>query len=46
MVRVNIPDDSPVAWPPDASVGNIKPAVAVPIILAASRRVTELIYVL
>jgi hypothetical protein len=40
MVRVSIADDSLFAWPRDASVGNIKPAVAVPIIFAASRRVT------
>src|SRR5437763_4922950 len=40
MVRVNIADDSAFACPRDASVGNIRPAVAVPIIFAASRRVT------
>jgi hypothetical protein len=38
-VRVSIADDSPFACPRDASVGNIRPAVAVPIIFAASRRV-------
>ena len=40
MVRVNIADDSAFACPRDASVGNIRPAVAVPITFAASRRVT------
>ena len=44
MVRVSIADDSLFAWPRDASVGNISPAVAVPIIFAASRRVIGALY--
>jgi hypothetical protein len=38
-VRVNIADDALFVWLRDALVGNIRPAVAVPIIFAASRRV-------
>src|SRR5262245_13023226 len=40
MLRVSIVDDSPFACPRAASVCNIRPAVVVPIIFAASRRVT------
>src|SRR5262249_42259827 len=40
MLRVSIADDLPFACPRDASVGNIRPAVATLIIFAASRRVT------
>ena len=39
MVRINIVDDLPFLCARDASIGNIKLAVALPIIFAASRRV-------
>jgi hypothetical protein len=39
MVRIRIVDDSPFPCARDASIGNIKLVVAVPIIFAASRRV-------
>lgn len=43
MVRVSIGDDSLFAWPRDASIGNIRPAVAVPIKRVAWRRVMRVI---